>query len=157
MEASGTAATLRHLLVPEGAAAARRTRERSSVRIIIADDQRHTRSGLKALLLASLPAVDIWEAATGLEAVRLSEEVRPDLVLMDIRMPDLDGLSATRRVKANQRNVKVLVLSLVGSAAADAREAGADAFVSKGESPDRLLGVIAALIGPSDPAGFPPS
>ena len=128
-----------------------------AVRIIIADDQRHTRSGLKALLLASLPTADIWEAATGLEAVRLSQEVLPDLILMDIRMPELDGLSAARRIKASQATVKILVLSLRCCGAEEAAAAGADGFVSKGESPERLLGAIAELLpAPAHPP-VPPS
>jgi len=119
------------------------------LRILIADDQRHTRSGLRALLLASLPSADIWEASTGLEAVRLTDEVQPDLILMDIRMPELDGLSATRRIKAVHGNVKVLVLSLRSGATAEAAAAGADAFISKSENPERLLGAVLALLPPA--------
>jgi DNA-binding NarL/FixJ family response regulator len=121
------------------------------VRIIIADDQRHARNGLRALLLASFPKPEIWEATTGLEAERLAEQVHPHLILMDIRMPELDGLAATRSIKARQPDVKVLVLSLHGCCAEDALAAGADAFVSKGESPERLLGMVSALVqGASD-------
>jgi DNA-binding NarL/FixJ family response regulator len=122
------------------------------VRIIIADDQKHARSGLKALLSASLPGSEIWEAATGLEAERLAEEVRPQLILMDIRMPELDGLSATRRIKSRQPEIKILVLSL-HDCGEEARTSGADAFVSKGESPEQLLAAVMALVtapGPGD-------
>jgi CheY-like chemotaxis protein len=120
--------------------------ENQRVKIIIADDQKHARSGLKALLSASLPGAEIWEAATGLEAERLAAEVEPRLIVMDIRMPELDGLSATRRIKSRQPGIKILVLSL-HDCAEEAMTAGADAFVSKGESPDRLLGAMAALFG----------
>jgi len=119
------------------------------LRILIADDQRHARSGLKALLCASMPQPEIWEAANGLEAERLAEEVNPDLVLMDVRMPDLDGLAATRWIKSHFPTIKVLVLSLHAGNAQEARAAGADGFVSKCESPETLLGAVAAL-------GFPP-
>ena len=80
-----------------------------SLKIIIADDQKHTRSGLRALLLASLPQSQIWEAADGREADRLAREVAPHLILMDIRMPVMDGLAATRRIKERQPEIKVLV------------------------------------------------
>jgi DNA-binding NarL/FixJ family response regulator len=119
------------------------------LRILIADDQKHARNGLKALLCASMPHPEIWEATNGLEAERLAEEVRPDLVLMDVRMPELDGLAATRWIKSRLPTVKVLVLSLHAASARDAMAAGADAFVSKCESPQSLLGAVAAL-------GFPP-
>jgi DNA-binding NarL/FixJ family response regulator len=118
------------------------------LKIIIADDQRHARKGLRALLLASLPKPEIWEATTGREAERLAEQVHPHLILMDIRMPELDGLSATRSIKASQPDVKVLVLSLHGCCAEDAIAAGADAFVSKGESPERLLVMVSTLVPP---------
>jgi DNA-binding NarL/FixJ family response regulator len=127
----------------------RAPKETNGLRILIADDQKHARNGLKALLCASMPQPEIWEAANGLEAERLAEEVRPDLVLMDVRMPELDGLSATRWIKSHFPQVKVLVLSLHEGSAQEAKEAGADGFVSKCESPQNLLGAVAAL-------GFPP-
>jgi DNA-binding NarL/FixJ family response regulator len=120
--------------------------ENNSVRIIIADDQKHTRSGLKALLSASIPRLEIWEAATGRQAERLAEEVKPQLILMDIRMPELDGLEATRLIKSRQPEIKVLVLSLHSCCAEEAIAAGADAFVSKGDSPERLLGTVTSLV-----------
>ncbi len=119
------------------------------LRILIADDQKHTRSGLKALLGASMPQPEIWEASNGREAERLADEVRPDLVLMDVRMPEHDGLAATRWIKARYPGIKILVLSLHAESAREAKAAGADAFVSKGEGPETLLGAVAAL-------GFPP-
>jgi DNA-binding NarL/FixJ family response regulator len=122
--------------------------ENDRVRIIIADDQKHARSGLRALLSASLPGAQIWEATNGREAERLAAEVRPQLILMDVRMPELDGLSATRSIKSRQPEVKILVLSLHEGYAQEALAAGADAFVSKGESPEELLGAVTALMSP---------
>ena len=115
------------------------------MRIIIADDQKHTRNGLRAVLSACLEAPEIWEATTGLEAERLAHAVHPHLIVMDIRMPGLDGLSATRRIKSEHPEIKVLVLSLRADGSQDALAAGADAFVSKGESPQRLIAAIAEL------------
>jgi DNA-binding LytR/AlgR family response regulator len=95
------------------------------LKILIADDQKHARSGLKALLSASMPQPEIWEAAHGRVAQHLATEMRPDLVLMDIRMPEVDGLAAA---------------------------AGADGFVSKGEGPETLLARMAELGFPPKPA-----
>ncbi len=116
------------------------------MRIIIADDQKHTRNGLKALLSASIPRVQIWEAATGREAERLAEEVDPQIILMDIRMPELDGLEATRLIKSRRPGIKILVLSLHACCAEEALAAGADAFVSKGDTPEKLLGAVTSLV-----------
>ncbi len=115
------------------------------MRIIIADDQKHARSGLRALLSASLPSPMIWEAANGIEAERLAAEVAPDVILMDVRMPGLDGLAATRRIKSRHPRVKIIVISLDASSGAEAIAAGADGFIAKGEDPDRLLGTLASL------------
>ncbi len=115
------------------------------MRIIIADDQKHARSGLRALLSASLRSPMIWEATTGIEADRLAAEVAPDVILMDVRMPGLDGLAATRRIKSRQPGVKVIVMSLDASSGAEAIAAGADGFIAKGEDPNRLLGILSEL------------
>ena len=115
------------------------------MRIIIADDQKHTRAGLRAVLSASLRSPEIWEAATWLEAERLAEEVHPDLILMDIRMPEVDGLSATQHIKSRHPEIRILVLSLHARSELAARAAGADAFVCKGEDPEHLLDAVTRL------------
>jgi len=116
------------------------------VRIVIADDQKRTRQSLRALLSASLPEAQIWEAANGGEALRLAEDVHPQLVVMDIRMPEIDGLAATRGIKTRWPEIKVLVLSMYRDRQEEASAAGADLFVSKGESPERLLCAISSLL-----------
>jgi DNA-binding NarL/FixJ family response regulator len=116
------------------------------MRILIADDQKRTRQSLKALLSTSLPKMEIWEAANGTEALRLAEDMHPHLVLMDIRMPEIDGLDATRGIKSRWPEIKVLVLSLYQDRQEEARSAGADLFVSKGEPPERLLCAISSLL-----------
>jgi DNA-binding NarL/FixJ family response regulator len=116
------------------------------VRILIADDQKRTRQSLKALLSNSLPGIEIWEAANGAEALKLTADIHPQLILMDIRMPEIDGLDATRGIKSRWPEIKVLVLSLYEGRQAEARAAGADIFVSKGESPERLLGALSSLL-----------
>jgi DNA-binding NarL/FixJ family response regulator len=116
------------------------------VRILIADDQKRTRQSLKALLSTSLPHMEIWEAANGAEALRLVEDIHPQLVVMDIRMPEVDGLTATRGIKSRWPEIKVLVLSLYQGQQEEARAAGADLFVGKGESAERLLRAPSSLL-----------
>ncbi len=120
------------------------------MKILIADDQKHARNGLKAALSASLPATEVWEATTGIEAERLADEVQPNLILMDIRMPDRDGISATQHIKAHHPEIRIVVLSLHTDRVQDALAAGADAFVSKGESFQRLLEAVNALAIPHE-------
>lgn len=115
------------------------------IRILIVDNQPRTRQSLRALL-ATWPEIgEIQEARSGLEAVRLVEGFRPDLVLMGVRLPDLDGLEATRQIKKHWSHVKVIVLSSYAEYEVDALAAGADAFVHKGEPPERLLQALAAV------------
>jgi DNA-binding NarL/FixJ family response regulator len=123
--------------------------EDGSVRIVIADDQKHARQGLRALLAAELADVEIREAADGAEADRLAAEFQPDLILMDVRMPVLGGIAATRRIKQRQPGVKILVHSLDPCAAGEAISAGADAFVGKCEEPATLLRVVGDLLAGS--------
>jgi DNA-binding NarL/FixJ family response regulator len=112
------------------------------VRVLIVDDQEPFRSA--AQLVVSL--VDgfevVGEAPTGEDGVRLAAELLPDLVLMDINMPGIDGLEATRRIVSAQPAIRVLVLSTyeAGEYEPLARAAGAVGFVSKSEfGPDHLL------------------
>jgi DNA-binding NarL/FixJ family response regulator len=120
-----------------------------SLKILIADDQKHARSALRALLRASMANPEIREATNGREAQELAVEHRPDLVLMDIRMPEVDGLAATRWIKARVPLVKILVLSLQESSSAEALAAGADGFVSKCGTPEALLAHIAKILAGS--------
>ena len=116
------------------------------MRILIADDQKRTRRSLKALLAASLPEPEIWEASSGAEAMRLAEDLLPHLVVMDVRMPETDGLTATRRIKSRWPETKILVLSMYPGYREKARAAGADHFMTKGESPERLLSALSELL-----------
>jgi DNA-binding NarL/FixJ family response regulator len=116
------------------------------MQILIADDQPRARQSLKALL-ATWPKVDgVREACSGQEAVRSVEEALPDVVVMDARMPDMDGVAATRVIKERWPRVKVVVWSMYPEYEAEARLAGADAFVTKGEPPQQLLSRITAVM-----------
>ncbi len=98
--------------------------------------------------MSTHPEVEgLSEAADGCEAVILAETWIPDAVLMDIRMPVMDGLQATRTIKARWPRIKVIILSMYGDYEAQALAAGADAFVNKGEPPTRLLQALDSVIG----------
>jgi DNA-binding NarL/FixJ family response regulator len=115
------------------------------VRVLIADDQRPTRQGLRALLaLLPHPVEVIGEAANGQDAVRLTIANRPDVVLMDMRMPVMDGLEATRRIKSQWPEVKVIALSMYPLYRAQAHAAGADVFLLKGCTAEELQAAIVA-------------
>ena len=116
-----------------------------NVRILIVDDQLRARQGLKALLATWPQAKEIREAALGRDALRLIQDSPPDVVFMDVRMPQVDGLQVTRLIKAGWPQIKVIVLTLYAEYAADALAAGADAFVCKGEPPEKLLNTLAAV------------
>jgi DNA-binding NarL/FixJ family response regulator len=116
------------------------------MRVLIVDDQPRACRSVRALLSTWIRAPEIREASNGREAVRLVEELPPDLVLMDVRMPEMDGLEATRQIKAWWPQVKVIVLSMYIEHGDEALAAGADAFVGKGEAPEKLLDVVSAVM-----------
>jgi YesN/AraC family two-component response regulator len=126
------------------------------VRVLVVDDQLRARQGLKALLATWPQLEEVREATNGKQAIALVQEYQPDLVLMDVRMPEMDGLEATRRIKASWPHVRVVVLSMYTEYAAEAMAAQADAFVCKGEPPERLLETLTMLTAapkPETPAG----
>jgi len=112
------------------------------IRVLIADDRLSSRNGLRALLATQLEIEIVGEAADGREAVHLVEQCQPDVVLMDLRMPVIDGLEATRMIKGRWPQVKVIVLTMYPSHQPEALAAGADAFLVKGCSAEDLLEAI---------------
>lgn len=113
-----------------------------TVRVLIADDQQLIRAGFRMILSAEPDIEVVGEATTGAEAVALTLELRPDVVLMDIRMPDLDGIEATRRILADSPAPLPCVLILttfdLDEYVYDALCAGASGFLLK-DAPERLL------------------
>ncbi|MFC1416049.1 response regulator [Streptacidiphilus cavernicola] len=117
-----------------------------TVKVVIADDQVLVRAGLRVLVDSAADLEVVGEAATGREAVALAREARADVVLMDIRMPDMDGLAATRAITADEdlAGVRVLVLTTfeINEYVFEALRAGASGFLGKGAEPDDLLDAI---------------
>jgi DNA-binding NarL/FixJ family response regulator len=116
------------------------------VRVLIVDDQPRARQSLKALLATWLKAGEIQEVSSGQEALHFIEESQPDVILMDVRMPGMDGVEATRLIKTGWPEVKIVVLSMYPDYKGPALAAGADAFVCKGELPERLLTILSAVV-----------
>jgi DNA-binding NarL/FixJ family response regulator len=117
-----------------------------SIRVLIADDQQLVRAGF-ALILKPQPDMEVvGEASDGEAAVAIAAELRPDIVLMDIRMPGVDGLEATRRVLAGpaRDTTRVLVLTTfdLDAYVADALRAGASGFLLKDVPPEQLVAGI---------------
>ncbi len=114
------------------------------IRVVLADDQPLVRTGLRMILSAQPDLEVVGEAADGRGAVALCAELRPDVVLMDVRMPDLDGIETTRRVTATDHPPRVLVLTTfdLDDVVYDALRAGASGFLLKDASEDRLTNAI---------------
>ena len=117
-----------------------------TIRVLIVDDQALIRGGFRVLVDSAPDLKVVGEAGTGHEALDLVRTTRADVVLMDIRMPDLDGLAATRAISADDdlAGVKVLILTTfeVDEYVLAALRAGASGFVGKGLEPDDLLAAI---------------
>jgi YesN/AraC family two-component response regulator len=109
------------------------------IRVLIADDNVRSRNGLQALLATSSEVKVVGEATNGQEAVRLVEEYQPNVVLMDIRMPVMDGLQATQHIKSHWPEVKVVALTMYGAYRTKALAAGVDTFLIKGCPVEELL------------------
>jgi DNA-binding NarL/FixJ family response regulator len=110
-------------------------------RLLIVDDVRQVRQDLRTLLNLSGAVEVIGEAANGVEALRQAELLQPEVILMDLEMPVLDGYQATRKIKNQHPGCRVVALSVHGYEEARQRaiQAGVDAFIVKGEPVENLL------------------
>ena len=128
-----------------------------SIRVLIADDQALVRAGFRKLLESAPDVEVVGEAADGRDAVEQARRLRPTLVLMDIRMPRLDGIEATRRLTADRDRTRVLILTTFGldDYVYEALRAGASGFMLKDAPPEELLAAVEivargdALIAPA--------
>ena len=114
-------------------------------KVLIVDDLPQARDGLRTVL-DTFPEIQVvGEAADGQEAVRLVGTVQPDVVLMDVEMPGMNGLDATRLIKASWPKIVVIVLTIHSSHQMEAFAADADAFFSKGILAEELVEAIYSL------------
>ena len=115
-----------------------------TIRVVVADDQSMVRAGFRMLLAQEADIDVVAEASNGNEAVEKTIRHRPTVVLMDIRMPELDGLEATRRILATDCATRVLILTTfdLDEYVYEALRAGASGFVLKDEPPEQLLAAI---------------
>ena len=115
-----------------------------TIRVLVADDQSMVRAGFRMLLAGEEDIDVVAEASNGLEAVEKADRFRPDVILMDIRMPELDGLEATRVILATDNNARILVLTTfdLDEYIYDALRAGASGFVLKDDPPEQLIAAV---------------
>jgi DNA-binding NarL/FixJ family response regulator len=116
------------------------------VRILIVDDHAEVRSGLAELFAATADIVVVATAADGEEAVALAASYRPEVVVIDISMPGIDGIEATRRILAADPRVRVIVLTSYRDRYAEAIAAGADRYLLKEGEPAELLSAVHSSI-----------
>ena len=108
------------------------------MRFLVVDDTSRARQSMKALLEVWYPNEEVREAASGNEAVQVADQFQPEFILMDARMPGMSGLEATRLIKSQWPQIKIIILSVFTDYQVLAMEAGADAFISKSDPPEKL-------------------
>ncbi len=119
------------------------------IRVLLADDQALVRAGFRMILKAESDIEVVGEAGDGAEAVALAGDLRPDVVLMDIRMPGVDGIEATRRIVVDEESPRVLVLTTfdLDEYVYGALQAGASGFLLKDAPEDQLVTAIRLVAG----------
>jgi DNA-binding NarL/FixJ family response regulator len=115
-----------------------------TIRVLVADDQSMVRAGFRMLLSGEDDIEVIAEASNGLEAIEKAARLSPTVILMDIRMPELDGLEATRRILAADTQARILILTTfdLDDHIYEALRAGASGFVLKDDPPEQLIAAI---------------
>ena len=115
-----------------------------SIRVLVADDQSMVRAGFRMLLTGEQDIEVVAEASNGREAVAMAERFNPAVVLMDIRMPEIDGLEATRRILAADHDARILILTTFGldEYVYEALRAGASGFVLKDDPAEQLISAV---------------
>ena len=112
------------------------------VKVLIADDHPRSRRGLRALLTTTPVVKVVGEAADGQEAIDLVKAYQPDVVLMDAHMPVIDGLEASRRIKLQWPQIRIVMLSVYNGHRSEAATAGIDIFLAKGCPVEALWSAI---------------
>ena len=116
----------------------------TEIKLLVVDDLEHVRQGLRTILELAGGLTVVGEAGNGLEAIQQVNQLRPDVVLMDLVMPQIDGLEATERIKAQHPEIGVVMISIHDKEAAreQAESAGVDAFLAKGSDTETLVKTI---------------
>jgi DNA-binding NarL/FixJ family response regulator len=116
----------------------------TKIKLLIVDDLEHVRQGLRTILELQGGLEVVGEACNGLEAIQRADELRPDVVLMDVVMPQMDGLEAAQRIKARHPGTGVVMISIHDNeeTRGQAKTAGADAFLAKGTDTEALIQTI---------------
>jgi DNA-binding NarL/FixJ family response regulator len=119
------------------------------IRLLIVDDHLLFRDGLRALIDSAPDCELVGEATSGRESVSLAAELQPDVILMDVRMPDMDGIEATRQIVRTSPHIGILVLTMLedDNSVFTAMRAGARGYLLKGASHDEMLRAIWAAAG----------
>jgi two-component system response regulator NreC len=117
-------------------------------KVLIADDHAVVRAGLRALIKAEAGLELVGEAAGGYEAIELVEKVRPDVLVLDLSMPDLDGISVTRNIHSHFPDLRILILTLHEDEALlkEAIKAGADGYILKRAAEAELISAIQVIL-----------
>ena len=116
------------------------------MRVLVVDNQVRTRQSIKALLTAWHQIQEVCEAGNGDEAIQKVKTDQPDVILMDLRMPKMDGLEVISFIKAKSPQIKIIALSRYSDRVIDILAAGADAFVNKSNSPDQIRKTLSEII-----------
>ncbi len=119
-----------------------------TIRILIADDQTITRSGIRVLLSAQAEIEIVGEAQNGEQAIELASSLQPDVILMDLRMPGINGIEATRRIHRTAPNIHILILTVFedDTSVFPAIRAGARGYLLKNSEQDELLRAIQTVV-----------
>jgi len=121
--------------------------DREPVRVVVADDHPAIREGLQVLLTSSPGVEVIGQAGTGVEAIRLADQLQPDIIIMDLHMPELDGIAATREIVQASPHIRILVLTMLedDDSVFAAIRAGAHGYLLKGAGREELTRAVAAV------------
>ena len=122
-----------------------RERQLDKISVLIVDDSDAVRDGLRSILRANPDIEVLGEAADGLAAIVMLEELQPDIILMDAQMPQMDGIEATRRIKAHWPDIKILFLTVHMEFLEAAVAAGADAYLLKDSGREELIKAVMEL------------
>ena len=130
-----------------------------SYRVLIVDDHQVMRKGIRALLENDPVWQVCGEAENGRQAVEKARELRPDLIILDLTMPEMNGLEAARQIRSSSPDAKIVIFSMHESPQVrkESRDAGANAFVSKSALGDELSSISKKLLDPAAQSSSAPS